>query len=172
MPKLTMAAPTSAAIPTARCQRPALPNVNSATRRPAIANQMLGGSPARDTPANSAIPAIEPEMSNAYARSGGIVRKRGPNGIARKAIAIVVRMSRLGRTMKLMSSRRPSPVANQTSPGSFRMLTWASDTKTTIANAHGANQGAARASTRRPRRMPIPIPRKLERRRKLLKKPT
>jgi len=52
------------------------------------------------------------------------------------------------------------------------MLTWARDTNRTIANATGANQADADASSRRPRRMPIPMPRKLARRRKLLKKPT
>src|SRR5213594_1377482 len=172
MPQHRVTAPTRAAVAMARCQRPAPPNVSTATRTPAIVNQTLGGRPARETPAKSAIPAIEPPMSKAYARSGGMARRRGPSGNARNAIAVVVRTKRLGRTKKLMSSRCPSRVANQRSPSSFLTLTCASDTNSTRPNAMGANHTAVDAPSRRPRRMPIPMPRKLARSRKLLKKPT
>ena len=52
----------------------------------------------------AAIPSIEPAMSMAYARSGGIERSSGPSGSASDAMSAVTRTMSSGRTRKLTSA--------------------------------------------------------------------
>ena len=56
-------------------------------------------------------------MSSEYARSGGIDVSSGPSGTARPAMITVARMTRSGRTMKLMSAPVLSPSPKKISSG-------------------------------------------------------
>ncbi len=74
-------------------------------RSPArTANQTSGGIHNADRMLNVAIPNIEPPMSQAYARSGGIDRRRDPSGTARAAIINATRATSTGSTRKLTSA--------------------------------------------------------------------
>ena len=52
----------------------------------------------------AAIPAIDPAMSNVYARSGGIDLSSPPSGTARPAMSSATSATSAGRTRKLMSA--------------------------------------------------------------------
>ena len=88
----TEAKPSSEPPPLGR--RP--PRAASAT--PSVANQTGGGKLSAEQSAKAAIPAMEPAMSMAYARSGGIARRSGPSGIASAAIRPATSTKMIGRT--------------------------------------------------------------------------
>ena len=72
------------------------------------------------------MPIIEPAMSIAYARSGGIDRSSGPSGNASDAISAVTRTTRNGRTMKFTSALFEVSSPNMISLGSRAWtLSWA-----------------------------------------------
>ena len=61
-------------------------------------NQIVGPVPMKASPAKAAMPIIEPTMSMAYARNGGIERSSGPRGSASDASIAVTRTTIRGRT--------------------------------------------------------------------------
>ena len=67
-------------------------------------NHTVGPVSSQARAVKAAIPAIEPAMSIAYARSGGIDRSRGPSGSASAAISAVTSTMTSGSTTKLMSA--------------------------------------------------------------------
>ena len=138
-----------------------------------MANQTPGGVCSNETPANAAMPAIEPAMSMAYALSGGMLRNSPPSGRASAAISATTRTTMSGRTRKFASAAWLSA-----SPKKISLLdrTWmfscAVVISRTVASRRNGNGEAGSRVCLRPRRMPRPIPRKLAISTKLLKKPT
>src|SRR6476661_3619266 len=80
------------------------PMASSMSSTPVTRNQTVGPVSNHARTVNAAIPAIEPVMSIAYARSGGIDRSSGPSGSASDAMSAVTSTMTSGSTTKLMSA--------------------------------------------------------------------
>ena len=89
-------------------------------------NQAVGPVPRNESTANAAMPIIDPAMSMAYARSGGMDRRSGPSGNASDAMRAVTRITRKGSTMKFTSALFEVSSPNMISLGSRAWtLSWA-----------------------------------------------
>ena len=84
------------------------PRASSVSRRATAQNHAIGSRPTADMRPNAAMPVSEPAMSTAYARSGGMLRRRLPSGRASVVISATTLAIRMGRTMKLVSALRLS----------------------------------------------------------------
>ena len=69
-----------------------------------MANHRTGLVPISDRIAKAAMPIMEPAISMAYARNGGIERSNGPSGSASVASMAVTSTTIIGRTTKLTSA--------------------------------------------------------------------
>ena len=115
-----------------------LPSPSSPTRTATTANHVEGDVPAADSPVNAATPVIEPTMSMAYARSGGMDVRREPSGIARPAMITVASTTRTGKTRKLTSARVFSARPKKISSGERSwMPSWTCVTRTATASSSG-----------------------------------
>src|SRR5207302_476959 len=74
------------------------------SRSARIPNQTGGCELRTERPVNRAMPPIDPTMSRAYARSGGIARSREPSGNASAAMTAATRTNTSGSTTKLVSA--------------------------------------------------------------------
>ena len=136
--------------------------------------QLPGRTPTADNAVNRAIPARDPLMSIAYALSGGIWRSRRESGSASAAMTAVASATMLTSTNTLASTLplgSDGPM-KMSSADPRRTFSWTETTSFTITNNNSGNAGPNGTLTRRPRMIPIPIPRKLAIRRMFVKKPT
>jgi hypothetical protein len=76
------------------------PRTNAKTSTAATENQTVGDVPEADSTVNAAMPTMEPMMSMAYARSGGMLFSSGPSGSARLAVRATTRPATIGRIKK------------------------------------------------------------------------
>ena len=150
-----------------------VPSASSSSIAPVTMNHTVGPVSSQARAVNPAIPAIDPPMSIAYARSGDIDRSSGPSGSARDAISPATSTISNGRTTKFTSALVEFGRPSRISPASRAwMLSCAPYTSRTVARSSGANGDRTGRTPRRPSRMPTPIPRKLAISRELLKNPT
>jgi hypothetical protein len=150
-----------------------VPSTSSPTSTATTANQTRGGVPAADSRVKPAIPTIEPPMSIAYARNGGMLLSSGPSGMASAAMIAATNATTRISTSGLVSAAPDSASPKNSSlEDTSSMLSWERITIVTTANSSTGNATSDQRAPRRPSRMPRPMPRKLAISRKLLKKPT
>ncbi len=134
--------------------------------------QPAGPTPANDIAVNAAIPARDPVMSIAYARSGGIDLSRPPSGRASAAIAATTSANTpMSIPMFASMPGATDPPRSTSFDAATVTLSWAAEISlmtTKNSNGNGASRGPR---LRRPRMMPRPMPRKLAIRMRLVKKP-